>query len=57
MILNKLIKSSGKCDPKSKTFLSLFIPGTVKAESNNTSYKYEYEYTFFVLYNKTQRLL
>ena len=43
MILNKLIKSSGKCNSKSKTsFLSLPISGTVKVESN-TFYKYEYE--------------
>ena len=49
-ILNKLIKSSGKCNPKSKTiFLSLSISGIVKVKSN-TFYKYEYHYTICVCY-------
>ena len=53
MILNKLIKSSGKCNSKSKTYFSFaFISGTARVESN-TFYKYEYEYTLCVLY-KTQ---
>ena len=49
-IFNKLIESSGKCNPKSKIiFLSLFISGIVKVESN-TFYSCEYEYTICVLY-------
>ena len=53
MLLNKLIKSSAKCNTKSKTyFLSLCTSGTVKAESN-IFHKYEYEYTLCALY-KTQ---
>ena len=54
MILNKLIISSSKCNPKYKTYFSFsFHLRTAKAESN-TFYKYEYEYTLCVLY-KTQR--
>ena len=46
-----MIKSSGKCNPKSKTYFSFaFHSGTVKAESS-TCYKYEYEYKLCVLYN------
>ena len=54
MILNRLMKSSGKCIPKSKAyiFLSLSISGTAKEESN-TFYKYEYKYTLCAIY-KTQ---
>ena len=52
-ILNKLIKSSGKCNSKSKIiFLSLSISGIVQVESNTFS-RYGYEYTIYVLY-KTQ---
>ena len=50
MILNKFIKSSGKCIQNVRLILlSLSISGTVKAESN-TFYKYECEYTLCVLY-------
>ena len=52
-MLNKWIKSSGKCNPKSKVIsLSLSFSGILKVESN-TFYRYEYEYTICVLY-KTQ---
>ena len=50
MILNKLIKSRGKCHSKSKTYLFFCYPS--QAESN-TLPKYEYEYTLCVIY-KTQ---
>ena len=40
---NKLIKSSGKCNPKNKTyFLSCSISGIVKT-GRNTFYKYQDE--------------
>ena len=40
---NKLIKSSGKCNPKNKTyFLSCSVSGIVKT-GRNTFYKYQDE--------------
>ena len=44
MILNKSIKSSGKCNPKTKIiFLWLSISGNIKKE-RDTFNKYEYKY-------------
>ena len=49
-MLNKLIKSNGKCNLKSKiTFLLLSISGMLKVESN-TFHRCEYEYTIWVIY-------
>ena len=49
-MLNKLIKSSGKCNAKIETFFfPLSISVIVKA-GRNTVYKYEYEYKICVPY-------
>ena len=44
-----MIKSSGKCNPKRKTYLSPSISGTVKV-GRNSFYKYEYEYKICLPY-------
>ena len=49
IILNKLMKSSAKCNPKRVNFLSLSILGIVKA-GRNTFYKYEYKYKICLSY-------
>ena len=46
-MLNKLIKSSGKCKPKTQTYFSFAFH---LRDIRDTFYKYEYEYTICVLH-------